>query len=327
MVLNESEQGATTSAARATAPRAAFRRRVLLIAAALAVVAAAAVVAQNFDNVEIKSEKVAEGLWMLTGRGGNIGVLTGADGTVLIDDQYGPLSPKIKAAVQVLTDKPIRTIINTHWHGDHTGGNEHFAGDGAEIFAHDNVRKRMSETHIFTAFKDTVAPSPARALPVVTFNDGVTLHLNGEDITVIHVPPAHTDGDAFVWFPHLNAIHAGDLCFNGLYPFIDASSGGNIDGMIHADDVILALANDQTRIIPGHGPLTDKAGLKRFRDMLAEVRDRVAKQIRAGHTKDQMIEAHATADIDSTWGKGFMKPTDFLGTVYDDLSSKKGAKR
>jgi cyclase len=308
--------------------------RVLIISAALAVGAAAAVVAQNFDNVEIKTEKVADGLYVLTGRGGNIGVMTGADGTILIDDQYGPLSPKIKTAVQAITDKPIRAVINTHWHGDHVGGNLNFATDGAEIFAQENVRKRMGESHVFTfgTEKDTIPPSPQKAWPVVTFNDGVTLHLDGEDITVVHVPPAHTDGDSYVWFPHLNVLHAGDLLFNGFYPRIDAVTGGRIDGMIHADDLLIALVNDQTKIIPGHGPLADKAALKRFRDMLADVRQRVAKQIHDHRTKEQMIASHFAADIDSVWGKGFMKPADFLGGVYDDLASHqdenaKGAKK
>jgi glyoxylase-like metal-dependent hydrolase (beta-lactamase superfamily II) len=300
------------------------RGSAVLIALAVALGAAAAVVAQNFDKVEVTSQQLADGVWMLKGAGGNLGVFAGPDGVVMIDDQYAPLSPKIRAAVKALSDRPIRAIINTHWHGDHTGGNENFARDGAEIFAHENVRKRMSEVHIFTGVRsDTVQPSPAVAWPVVTFEEGLSLHLNGDDLSIIHVPPAHTDGDAFVWFHKANVIHAGDLCFNGLYPFIDASSGGNIDGMISADDRLLAIADDRTRIIPGHGPLTDRAGLKRFRDMLAEVRDRVAKQVRAGRTVDQLIASHATADLDSTWGKGFMKPTMFLTAVYEDLKSRK----
>ena len=304
------------------------RASAALIAVAVALGAAAAVVAQNFDKVEIKSEKLADGVWMLRGAGGNLGVFAGPDGVVMIDDQYAPLSPRIKAAVHALSDRPIRAIINTHWHGDHTGGNENFAKDGAEIFAHENVRKRMGETHIFSGVRtDTMPPSPAAGWPVVTFGDGVTLHLNDEELSVIHVPPAHTDGDAFVWFHKANVIHTGDLCFNGLYPFIDASSGGNIDGMISADDRLLAIADERTRIIPGHGPLTDRAGLKRFRDMLAEVRDRVAKQVRAGRTVDQLIASHATADLDSIWGRSSIKPAIFLTGVYEDLKSHNDVKR
>ena len=310
-------------------PRGAGRRGpLLIIAVALALGAAAAVVAQNFDKTEITNEKLADGIWMLRGAGGNLGLIAGPDGAVMIDDQYGPLSPKIKAAVKGLSDWPLRAIINTHWHPDHTGGNENFANDGVEIFAHENVRKRLSEVHVFSGVRsDTVQPAPPRAWPVVTFGDGITLHLDGEEITVIHVPPAHTDGDAFVWFKHANVIHTGDLCFNGRYPFIDASSGGNIDGMIAADDRLLALADDKTKIIPGHGPLTDKAGLQRFRDMLAQVRDRVAKQVKSGKTLEQLIASHPTADLDSIWGKASITPATFLGMVYEDLSKQKKAKK
>ena len=286
--------------------------------------AAAAALAQNFDKVEIKSEQLASNVWILRGAGGNIGMIAGPDGVVIIDDQFAPLSDKIKAAVKSLTQYPVRAIVNTHWHGDHTGGNENFAKDGAEIFAHENVRKRMSEVHIFSGVRsDTVQPSPAKGWPVVTFEDGVKLYLNGEEITVIHVPPAHTDGDAFVWMPHANVIHCGDLCWNGLYPFIDASSGGKLDGMIGADERILTYANDQTKIIPGHGPLTDKAGLQHFHDMLVQVRERVAKQVKSHKTLEQLIASHPTADLDSIWGKGSMKPAAFLESVYRELSAKR----
>jgi cyclase len=304
------------------------RGALIWIMAAMLIGTAAAVVAQNFDKVEITSTPLADGIWMLKGAGGNIGVITGVDGTVMIDDQYAGLSAKIKTAVDGLTHKPIRTIINTHWHGDHTGGNENFANDGVEIFAHENARKRMTETHIFTgARNDTVQPSPVRALPVVTFEDGMKLYLDGEEMSVIHVPNAHTDGDAFVWFRHANVIHTGDLCFNGIYPRIDAGTGGTIDGMIAGDDRILALANDQTKIIPGHGPLTDKAGLQRFRDMLADLRARVAKQIKAHQTLDELIASHPTADLDSIWGKGFIKPAQILEVVYNELSARKDSKK
>jgi cyclase len=287
---------------------------------------AAAVIAQNFDKVEVKSEKLADNIWMLKGAGGNIGICAGDEGVVMIDDQYAPLSSRIKDAVKAISDKPIRTVINTHWHPDHTGGNENFSNDGAEIFAQENVRRRMSEAHIFTGTRsDTIPPSPQRAWPVVTFIDGMTLYRNGEEISVIHVAPAHTDGDAFVWFHHANVIHTGDLCFNGMYPRIDGVTGGNIDGMIAADDRILALADDRTRIIPGHGPSTDKAGLKRFRDMLVQARGLVAKEIKSGHSLDQTLASHATADLDSTWGKGFMKPPAFYGGIFQDLASRKTA--
>ena len=186
----------------------------------------------------------------------------------------------------------------------------------------------MAEMHVFTGTRsDTIPPSPERAWPVVTFTDGMTLYRNGEEISVIHVAPAHTDGDAFVWFHHANVIHAGDLCFNGMYPRIDGVTGGNIDGMIAADDRILAIADDRTRIIPGHGPSTDKAGLKRFHDMLIQARGLVAKEIKAGHGLDQLLASHATADVDSVWGKGFMKPPAFYGGIFQDLSSSRSARK
>jgi cyclase len=304
-----------------------MRSRTVMIMLALLAGGAAAVIAQNFDKIEITNEKLADGVWMLKGAGGNLGLCDGPDGAILIDDQFAALTPKIQAAIKTLTDHPVRIIINTHWHGDHTGGNENFANAGAEIFAHENVRKRMSVQQIMPARNDTVAASPAKAWPVVTFADGVTLHLNGEDLSVIHVPAAHTDGDAFIWFHKANVIHCGDVLFNGFYPFIDTDTGGSIDGMIAADDQILAIANDQTKVIPGHGPLTDKAGLKRFRDMLVDFRGRIAKQMKAGKTADQMIAAHLTADIDSTWGKGFIKPDKFISMTVHDLTMHASAKK
>lgn len=208
---------------------------------------------------------------MLLGAGGNIGVSVGADGVFVIDDRYAPLTEKIKAAVRALSTAPIRFVINTHWHGDHTGGNENLAHDGTLIIAQENVRKRMSVEQFIAAFNSRVPPKPVVALPVVTFTDGVTFYLNGDTIQVLHVKAAHTDGDAIIYFRKANVIHAGDTFFNGFYPFIDASTGGSLDGMTAAADQILSLANDQTRIIPGHGPLGGRAEVKAFRDMLATV--------------------------------------------------------
>ncbi|WP_456426126.1 MBL fold metallo-hydrolase [Rhodocaloribacter sp.] len=280
----------------------------------------AAFAQQNFDEVRIETIPVTDGLFMLVGSGGNIGLSVGEDGAILIDDQYAPLTDKIKAAVTAQTDRPIRFVINTHWHGDHTGGNEHMGETGAIIVAHENVRKRMSTEQFLKAFNTRRPPSPPGALPVVTFTDAVTFHWNGDDIRVFHVAPAHTDGDAVIHFQKANVIHAGDTYFNGMYPFIDTSTGGSLDGMIAAADMILALADDETKIIPGHGPLSNKAELVAYRDMLATVGARIRTLVEAGKTRDEVIAAKPTADLDATWGKGFLQPDVWVGIVYDAVA-------
>ena len=274
---------------------------------------------QNPDDVRIESTRVAEGIYMLTGRGGNMGLCVGDDGPFLIDDQFAPLTGKIVAAIARLTDKPVRFVINTHWHGDHTGGNENLGKRGVVIVAHDNVRKRMSSEQFIKSLDRTVPPAPAIALPVVTFADSITFHLNGQTIEVFHVPPAHTDGDCVICFRGANVIHSGDVLFNGMYPFIDASAGGNLDGMVHAADRILKMSNDTTRIIPGHGPLAHVKELRAYRDMLAAVSQRVHALHDEGKTRDQIIAAHPTAPYDSTWGGGFLKPDQWVGIVCDSL--------
>ena len=279
---------------------------------------------QDLSKVEVSSEKVAEGVYMLKGAGGNIGVSVGADGVFLVDDQYAPLTAKIKAAVTALSDKPIRFVLNTHWHGDHTGGIENLGSSGTLIVAHENVRKRMSTDQFIEAFGSKVAASPQVALPVVTFTDAVTFHFSGEEIHGFHVPPAHTDGDAIVHFRKANVLHGGDTFFNGMYPFIDLSSGGSVAGVIGAADRMLALAGEGTKIIPGHGPLATKADLKAYRDMLSTLRDRVAAQVKAGKTLEEVTAAAPTADLDAKWGQGFLKGPQFLSIVYKDAERAAG---
>ena len=278
---------------------------------------------QDFSKVEVKTEKVAEGVYMLQGAGGNIGLSVGPDAAFLIDDEYAPLTPKIKAAVAALTDKPIRFVLNTHWHGDHTGGNKDMGEAGSLIVAHENVRRRMSTEQFIAAFNMREPAAPPRALPVVTFTDAVTFHLNGDEILAVHVPPAHTDGDSVVHFRKANVIHAGDTFFNGFYPFIDLDTGGSVAGMIGAADRMLALADDRTRIIPGHGPLGTKADLKAYRDMLATARDRVAALVKAGKTLEQVTAAAPTAELDAKWGQGFLKPAAFVSILYKDATAGK----
>ncbi len=264
---------------------------------------------------------VAGSVYVLYGRGGNVGISVGDDGVFLVDDQYAPQAPAILEAVRSLRDEPVRFVLNTHWHGDHTGGNEAMAGQGALIVAHDNVRRRMSSEQFIQAFGSRVPPSPAAALPVVTFSESLTLHINGDTVRVTHLAPAHTDGDSFVHFTGADVIHAGDIYFNGMYPFIDVSAGGHIDGVIAACDRLLALAGEHTRIIPGHGPVSDRNGLRAYREMLAAVRARVAEGMAAGYTLERIQADAPTAAYDAVWGKGFLDAAKFVAIVYDALGS------
>ena len=293
-----------------------------MIALVFALAALAATQDEGFDKVEVTSAKVAEGVYVLNGRGGNIGVSVGEDGVILIDDQYAPLTPKVRAAVVALTPQPIRFVINTHWHGDHTGGNENLGKMGIVIVAHENVRKRMSVEQFLEAFGQKVPPSPKAALPIITFGDAVTLHLNGDEVRSFHVSPAHTDGDTVVHFKKANVVHMGDCFFNGMYPFIDLSSGGSIDGIVAAADKVLAMVDMNTKIIPGHGPVGDKAALQIYRDVMATVRDRVKALVVAGKTLDEVKAAAPTKDFDAKWGTGFMKPEVFVPIVYQSLKGK-----
>ena len=299
-------------------------KRVLTVITTVTMAAAASLIAQqpNFDSVVVRTQPAGRGVHMLTGSGGNIALAVGEDFAFLVDDQFAPLTAKILAAVRGVTDKPVRFLVNTHWHGDHAGGNENMAKAGVILVAHDNVRTRMSTEQFTELFNRRSPPSPRGALPVVTFVESVTFHLGGETVHVVHVPPAHTDGDAIVHFVQANTIHMGDNYFKDVYPFVDLSSGGSFEGVIRAADVALGYANDSTRIIPGHGPLANRADLKKYRDVMVQVRDRVAALIRQGKTREQVIAARPTAEWDATWGAGFMKPDVFLGIVYQSMTKK-----
>lgn len=294
-----------------------MRRWMVALIAALA--ASQALAQQDLSQVVIGTEKVAEGVYMLTGAGGNIGVSAGEDGIVIIDDQFEPVAPKIVEALAKLSPKPARFVINTHFHGDHTGGNEVFGKAGAVIVAHDNVRKRLTEKQVSEFFKRETPPAPRAAWPVVTFTTDMTIHYNGEELRVFHIDNAHTDGDGLIEFRKANVIHMGDTFFNGMYPFIDTDSGGSIEGMIAAANQVLGMVRDDTKIIPGHGPLATRAELTKFRDMLMALRDGVAKHVREGKTLDQTIAAKPSAALDPVWGKGFFKPDQIVGMVYRDL--------
>lgn len=276
---------------------------------------------QDFSKVEIKAEKLNATTWMLVGAGGNMGMSVGEDSVFLIDDQYAPLAPKIKAAIAAITKKPVQFVLNTHFHFDHTGGNEALGKEGALIVAHDNVRRRLSADQLISFVGNTArqAASPKAALPVITVPAAISFHINGEEVHAFHVPAAHTDGDLIVHFKGGDIVHMGDVFFNGSYPFIDVSSGGSPLGMLAAFDRVLALIGDKTKIIPGHGPLADKAALQRTRDMLATVSKRIGDQRRAGQTDEQIRASKPTADYDAAWGQGFIKPEQFVQLVLNGL--------
>ena len=268
------------------------------------------------DTVQVRAVEVAPGVHLLTGRGGNIGVSSGPDGVFLVDDQYAPLTERILAALRTLSPQPPRFVLNTHWHGDHTGGNENLGGAGTLVVAHDNVRVRMSSEQFIERIRLRVPPSPADALPVVTFTDAVTFHLNGDEIHAFHVPPAHTDGDALVHFRRANVLHMGDVYFNGAYPFVDRSSGGSFAGTVAAVERALALADGSTKVIPGHGALSDRAGLSAYRDMLLRARDLVCAAARGGRSLEEVVAAKPLAELDPAWGQGFIGADFFVETIY-----------
>jgi cyclase len=288
----------------------------LLCAAAVAWSAAGLAQPASFDKVEIKTTKLTDTIYMLEGEGGNIGVSAGEDGVVLIDDQYAPLTPKILAAVKAISDKPIRFVINTHWHADHTGGNENLGNAGVVIVAHDNVYKRLTSEQFVQLLNNRKFPPLSRAgLPVITFNDTVTFRVNGDEIVVHKIAPAHTDGDSFVRFRKANIIHTGDVFAAYRYPFIDVENGGSVKGVVKAMDALLPTLDDNTKVIPGHGPLSGKKDVVAFREMMAKGSSRVEAAVKSKKTLEQVIAAKPTREFDEVWGK-FRKPEQFAEILY-----------
>ncbi len=292
-----------------------FRFAVVLLLLALPLTATAQ---RDFDAVEIQTIELADGLYMLIGAGGNMGLSVGEDGAFLIDDQFAPLSDKIMAAVAAVTDAKVEFVLNTHWHGDHTGGNEPFGEAGALIVAHENVRRRMDPA-TFTDVMGNSNQAAAVALPVVTFSQDVSFWWNGEHIEAHHPGRGHTDGDSVVWFHEANVVHMGDNFFVGMFPYIDLDSGGSVDGMISTSEYVLGLVDESTKIIGGHGPLAGIVQLRAFHEMLTTVRDRIQGHIDEGMSLEEVLEAAPTAGYDEM-ATGFMSVERFVGIVYQSLS-------
>ncbi len=272
----------------------------------------------DFSKVEIKTTKVAGNVWLLEGAGGNIGATVGSDGVAIIDDQFAPLSPKIHAALQKLSPTPVRFVINTHWHFDHTGGNAEFA-DTATILAHANVRKRLLSGGKTVGME--IPPAPARALPVVTFEQGLSLWWNGEEIRAIHPGVGHTDGDTVLWFTKSNVVHMGDDYFASGFPFVDLGSGGSVVKLVGSIDTILGQVPADAKVIPGHGPLSDVAGLRKYRAMLEGAVVAVKKGRAAGKSVEQMQKEKVLAPW-ADWGTGYVKAEAFIATIAEDLAKQ-----
>ncbi len=277
--------------------------------------------AQNFEKVKIETIKIADGIYMLIGSGGNIGVSAGEDGILLVDTQFSELMEKIKSAIAEISKGPIRIVLNTNWHYDHAYGNEPLGKSGALIMAHENSRMRMTSEQRYPDFNMNMPAFPKKALPVVTFKDSLTLHFNGEEIKVIHIENAHSDADIVIHFPKANVIHTGDLYFSILYPYIDVSHGGSIDGMIAAAERTMGMIDENTKIIPGHGPLSNLEELKKYRDMLVTVRDRIKSQIKEGKTFEEILASKPTADFDKAKAQA-IPPEMFVKIIYNDLAKK-----
>jgi glyoxylase-like metal-dependent hydrolase (beta-lactamase superfamily II) len=301
---------------------AAFATAMLLGGAAIAQQAPPAAPPVDFSKVEIKTTDLGDKVYMLEGQGGNMTVAVGDDGIIMVDGEFAPLHDKIKAAIATVSPLPIKYLINTHFHGDHTGGNEPFAKDGAVIVADPNVKARLAAgtTNGLTGAK--VPPAPADALPTKTYTNSTRIVLKGRVAELKHIANAHTDGDTYVWFKTANVLSTGDTFTNGRYPNIDFANGGNIKGMIAATDVYLKLVNDNSRIVPGHGPIADKAALMDYRTMLITARDRMAKLVKDGKSEDEVVAAKPFADLDAKWAPTELASKNFVRVVYHSLADR-----
>jgi cyclase len=273
----------------------------------------------DFSKVEIKTTNLGDNIYMLEGQGGNITVAVAKDGIIMVDGQYAPLHDKIKAAVEAISNKPIKYLINTHFHGDHTGGNEAFAKDGATIVSQVNVKNRLAAGTSNGLTGAKTPPAPPAALPSDTYTSFSKIRLEGRVADLRHIANAHTDGDTYVWFKTANVLSTGDTFANGRYPNIDFANGGNIKGMIAATDAYLKLVNARTKIVPGHGPLADRVALIEYRTMLIIARDRMAKLVKEGKSEDDVVAAKPFADLDAKWAPTELASNNFIRVVYHSL--------
>ena len=281
----------------------------------------------DFSKVEIKTTDLGDNIYMLEGQGGNITVAVGKDGIIMVDGQYAPLHDKIKAAIEAISKKPIKYLINTHFHGDHTGGNELFGRDGATIVSQVNVKNRLAAGTSNGLTGAKTPPTPLAALPSDTYSNFSKIRLEGRVADLKHIANAHTDGDTYVWFKTANVLSTGDTFTNGRYPNIDFANGGNIRGMITATDAYLKLVNARTRIVPGHGPLADKAALMEYRTMLISAHDRMAKLVKEGKSEDEVVAAKPFTDFDAKWAPTELASKNFVRVVYHSLADKPDAQR
>jgi glyoxylase-like metal-dependent hydrolase (beta-lactamase superfamily II) len=292
-------------------------RNTSLLTTLLAVLATPAIAQTPPPDVPITPTQLAPGIYMLVGRGGNVGLTVGADGAAIIDNQFDDMAPKIRAAVALVTDKPVKFVINTHLHGDHTGGNDAFGRAGAVIIAQENVRKRLGSPAVNPTNNQPIPARAREALPVVTFADSAALHFNDDDLEFKHLPNAHTETDIFIRFRKANIVHMGDM-FTGGFPFIDGNTGGTLDGLIKAHEAVLATIDDQTKVIRGHGPLGNKAELQAYHDMLVVVRDRIAKLVRSGKSQDEVLTARPTKEFEEKYGGANFNAAQWIGRAYVD---------
>jgi cyclase len=277
-------------------------------------------------DVKVETVGIAPGIYMLVGRGGNVGLTVGRDGVAIIDDQFDDMAPKLRAAIAMLSAQPAKFVINTHLHGDHTGGNDQFGRAGAVIIAHENVRKRLGTDQVNPSTQQPIPARAREALPVVTFADAAALHFNDDDLEFTHLPNAHTETDIVIRFRKANVLHMGD-CFTGGFPFIDGNTGGTLDGLIRGHEKVLAMIDDSTKVIRGHGPLGNKAELAAYRDMLVVVRDRVAKLVRAGKSQEEVVAARPTKEFEEKYGGASFNAEQWLGRAYVDQKRALEARR
>ncbi|HEV2860006.1 MAG TPA: MBL fold metallo-hydrolase [Pyrinomonadaceae bacterium] len=275
----------------------------------------------DFSKVEIKTTKAAGNVYMLEGAGGNIGVIAGPDGLLIVDDQFAPLAEKIRAALKAINPGPLKFVLNTHWHFDHTGGNAAFGREGT-LVAHANVRRRLAVGAKSVAGQ-AVPPAPKEALPVITYSEAVQLHFNGEEVRVVHFPAGHTDGDSVIFFTGSNVIHMGDDFFAGRFPFVDIDSGGSVEGLIRNVGQVIAQAPAGVKIIPGHGPLSSIEDLRTYHGMLQETTSLIRERMRQGKTLEQ-IKAEGLPEKWRTWGTGFINTDRWIETVHRSLSQAGG---